>query len=93
MKNITIEVRLLAYTAVTDTIGVMTFAAQYPENFRVVKDAWCVRAVVVKDGALGSDYIVCYCGTAELRPMISKTETHLGIDTDARAALALVRSM
>lgn len=93
MKNITIEVRLLSYTAVTDTIGVMTFAAQYPESFRVVPDAWLVRTVVVNDGVLGSNYIVCHCGTSELRPMISKTSTVYAWEADARAALALVRSM
>ena len=93
MKSPTIEVRLLSYTAVTDTIGVMTFAAQYLENFRVVKDAWLVRTVVVNDGVLESSVLVCPRVAAVPHPMISKTCVPYAWGAAERAALTLVLSM
>lgn len=89
-----IEVRLLAYTHLTDKTAVLSFASQEVDMHGNVESTWILRTTIVTDGVPGSSLIAeQHVKTADLRPMLAKTSTRYGLLSDKTAALSLIRSL
>lgn len=94
MKNTVIEVRLLAYTHLTDVTAIMSFASQEVSLDGGLRGTWMIRTTIVHDGQAGSSVIAEQnVKTEDLRPMLAKTSTRFGLSSDETAALTLIRSI